>query len=62
MLDTNLEGLDSAWRAQIDVPSKDAALWIGLWLLTVVLALPLLGFVRSRRPDPWSTPEDEKES
>ena len=68
VLDTNLEGLDSAWRAhlvrqkQIDVPSKDGALWIGLWLLTVLLALPLLGFVRSRRPDPWPTFEEKEES
>lgn len=53
VLDTNLGGLDSAWRdhlarqGRLDVALNDSGLWIGLWLLTALLALPLLGVLRS---------------
>jgi hypothetical protein len=51
-LGKSLKGLDSAWRAdlaqrgQIIVALQDSAVWLALWILTVLLALPFLGVVR----------------
>jgi hypothetical protein len=58
VLDTSLEGLDAAWRAHqtpqgtLDVSPSNSALWIGLWLLTALLAAPLAGVLRRRNSEP----------
>ncbi len=55
VLGKSLEGLDSAWRAyltsqgQVANALSDSAPWLALWLLTALLALPLLGVLRSRK-------------
>jgi hypothetical protein len=52
VLGKDLEGLDSAWRAYetrqepVAVALNDSSPWLLLWLLTAVLALPLLGVIR----------------
>jgi hypothetical protein len=54
VLGKNLKGLESAWRAhltdqgQIVSALSDSAVWLALWLLTALLALPLLGVLRRR--------------
>jgi len=54
-LGVTLDGLDSAWRAsltgqgQVSVALNDSAVWLALWLLTALLALPLVGAWRSSR-------------
>jgi hypothetical protein len=35
-------------EGQVAAALSDSALWLGLWLLTVVLVLPLVGVVRSK--------------
>ena len=58
VLDTSLEGIDAAWRAHLtrqgtlDVSPSNSALWIGLWLLTVLLVAPLAGVLRRRNSEP----------
>jgi hypothetical protein len=55
VLHKSLDGLDSAWRArltrqgQIVTALSDSAPWLALWLLTILLALPLVGAWRSGR-------------
>lgn len=54
VLDKDLEGLDATWRAYLasqvqSTGSKGESPWLALWLLTALLALPLLGVLRSKR-------------
>jgi hypothetical protein len=54
VLDKDLKGLDAAWRAyvasQMQISgSRGESPWLALWLLTALLALPLLGVLRSKR-------------
>ncbi len=55
VLRKSLDGLDAAWRArltrqgQLVAALSDSAIWLALWLLTVLLALPLVGVWRSGR-------------
>jgi hypothetical protein len=57
VLGLGLEGLDTAWRAQVTsqepvaVALTDSAPWLALWLLTALLALPLLGVLRGSLRD-----------
>ncbi len=54
VLDKRLGGLDAAWRAdltrqgQLSIALNDSTLWLALWLLTVLLAAPLVGVLRRR--------------
>ncbi len=57
VLGVGLHGLDSAWRAHVTsqepvaVALTDSAPWLALWLLTALLALPLLGLLRGNLRD-----------
>lgn len=52
VLGKSLNGLDSSWRAdlaqqgQAFVALREGAVWLALWLLTALLALPLVGVWR----------------
>lgn len=54
-LDTSLSGLDTAWRAQLEEQSgweavlEKASIWLALWLLSLLVALPMVGHLRRRR-------------
>jgi hypothetical protein len=52
VLGKSLKGLESAWRADLThqgqtfIALKNSAVWLALWILTVLLALPFLGILR----------------
>lgn len=52
VLGKDLDGLESAWRArltrkgEIFLALNDSAVWLSLWLLTALLAVPFLGGLR----------------
>jgi hypothetical protein len=56
VLGQSLKGLDSSWRASLTnqgqafIILKDSSLWLALWLMTILLALPFVGVLRRRRP------------
>jgi len=55
VLGGDLDDLDAAWRAYLKEQGwvsnapNEGAIWLVLWLMTALLALPLLGVWRSRR-------------
>jgi hypothetical protein len=55
VLGRDLEDLDAAWRSYlreqgwVSNDPHEGAIWLVLWLMSALLAFPLLGFWRSRR-------------
>jgi hypothetical protein len=54
-LNTSLNGLETAWRASLKPQAPWRALvdqvgvWVGLWLLSLLVAVPMIGRLRRRR-------------
>jgi len=54
-LDLNLSGLETAWRASLEPQAPWRALveqigvWVGLWLLSLLVTVPTIGRLRRRR-------------
>jgi hypothetical protein len=54
-LNVNLNGLETAWRASLEPQAPWRALvdqvgvWVGLWLLSLLVAVPMIGRLRRRR-------------
>jgi hypothetical protein len=54
-LDVSLSGLDTAWRASLEPEApwrawvREIGVWVGLWLLSLAVAVPMLGGLRRRR-------------
>jgi hypothetical protein len=54
-LDVSLSGLETAWRASLEPRASWRAwvgqigVWVGLWLLSLLVAVPMIGRLRHRR-------------
>jgi hypothetical protein len=54
-LNVSLNGLETAWRASLEPQAPWRALvdqvgvWVGLWLLSLLVAVPMIGRLRRRR-------------
>lgn len=53
-LNVNLSGLEAAWRASLEPHApwralvEQIAVWVGLWLLSLLVAVPMIGGLRRR--------------
>jgi len=53
-LDISFSGLETAWRASLEPQApwrawvKQIGIWVGLWLLSLLVAVPMLGGLRRR--------------
>ena len=53
-LDISLSGLETAWQASLDPQApwrawvKQTGIWVGLWLLSLLVAVPMIGGLRRR--------------
>jgi hypothetical protein len=54
-LDVSLSGLETAWRASLEPEApwrawvREIGVWVGLWLLSLAVAVPMIGGLRRRR-------------
>ena len=54
-LDISLSGLETAWRASLEPQTpwratvEQIGVWIALWLLSLLVAVPMIGGIRRRR-------------
>ena len=54
-LDVSLSGLETAWRASLEPQApwrawvEQIGVWVGLWLLSLLVAVPMFGGLRRRR-------------
>jgi hypothetical protein len=55
VLGKNLKGLETAWRAdlaqqgQVSIALREGAVWLALWILITLLALPFVGVLQGRK-------------
>ncbi len=54
-LNVNLSGLETAWRASLEPQApwrawvEQVGVWVGLWLLSLLVAVPMIGGLRRQR-------------